>query len=76
MGGHQAAAALDELADLLALRVRERRDIRQDQSLEAVDVRGVEQPVVHHLERNARFDQRLVEAERVIFDFGLRRSPP
>ena len=33
---------------------------------------GVEQPVVHHLERNARFDQRLVPTERVVFELGLR----
>ena len=33
-------------------------------------MRGVEQTVVHHLERDAGFDERLVVAEGVVLDFG------
>ena len=37
---------------------------------------GVEETVVRHLERNARFDQRLVHAERVIFHLLRAAGPP
>ncbi len=33
------------------------------------EVLGIEQSVVHHLEGDARLDQRLVPAERMVLDF-------
>src|SRR6266536_2339340 len=35
-------------------------------------MRVVEQTVVHHFEWNARLDERLIPAERVVLDFGPR----
>ncbi len=67
-----AAAAADVFANLAALLGGERGDIGKDQNLELADVRRVQQPVVNHLERNARFDQRLVVAERVVFHLRAR----
>ena len=65
-------AAADIVAQLLTLAVRQRGDVRQDQQLEPVDLCRIEKPVVNHLERDTRFDQRLVEAQRMIFQFLLR----
>ena len=74
VGGDEAAAPLDKRAELRALRVRQRGDVRQDERLERAEVRGVEQPVVHHLERDARLDQRLIPAQRVVLDLRLRKT--
>ena len=41
-----------------------------------IRVAGIEQTVMHHFEGNAGFDQRLVKAERVIFDFRLSPASP
>ena len=68
VSGEQTAAAADVLAQLLALRVRQRRDIRKYEQLEFVDVGRVQQAVVRHLKRDARFDQRLVRPRRMIVD--------
>ena len=70
------AAALHELAELPALRVGQGGDVRQDERLEPVQVVGVEQPVVDHLEGDARLDQRLIPAQRVVLDLlpGLRAA--
>src|SRR5208282_2142709 len=57
VGGDKAAAVLDEIAELAALSIAERGDIRQDQCLELADLRGIEQPVVDHLEWHASFDE-------------------
>ena len=51
------------------MRVGQRGNVRQDQRLELVQVCGVEQTVVDHLEGDARLDERLIPAERVVFDF-------
>ena len=61
-GGDDAAAARDELAQLNALRVGEGRDVWQDERFEIREVLRVEQPVVHHLERDARLDERVIPA--------------
>ena len=42
VGGHDAAAALDEFADLGALRGGKRGDVGEDQHLELAGVRGIE----------------------------------
>ena len=65
---HQRAAARDEPLQLAALRVGEGDHVRENQRLE----RGlVEQPVVHHLERDPRFDERLVPPLDVILDSAI-----
>ena len=74
MSGDEAAAALDELPELIALLIGERGDVRQDQRFELREMRCVEQPVMHHLKRNARFDQRLIPAQRVVLDVAFARS--
>ena len=67
-----AAAAANEVGELAALRLRQGSDVRQDECPVTANVRSVEQLVVHHVERDARLDQRMVEAQRVILDPGLR----
>ena len=76
MGRDKLPPALDECAQLLALLVGERRDVRQDEGVESLDMAGVQQAVVDHLERDSCFDQCLVPAEGVIFDFLARPVPP
>ena len=61
--GDQAAAALDELAELLALGVGERGNVRQDEQLESFHVFTIEQLLVHHVKRNAGLDQGVGDAE-------------
>src|SRR5207302_10267521 len=51
-GGNHASASLYKILKLPALQVRERDDVRQDERLELADVRGIQQPIVHELERN------------------------
>ena len=70
MSGDDAAAALHELAQLMALFVRQRRDARQDQRSKRREMRLIEQTIVHHLERHAGFDQRLIPAVDVVLDFA------
>src|SRR5207245_1062200 len=70
VGADQAPATIHEFAKLLALRVRKRGNIRQDERLEWVQMGTVEQPIMHHLEGDPRFDECLIPAERVLFDFG------
>src|SRR5439155_25803844 len=53
------AAVFHERPELIALGIRERGNIRQDEGLERSETRGVEQTVVDHLERDARLDKRL-----------------
>src|SRR6266516_3314075 len=55
---------------MIALAVGERGDIRQDQRLERAEMRVVEQTVMHHLEWDARLDERLIPAEGVVLNFG------
>ena len=45
-------------------------------ALKRSDVRRVEQAVVDHLEGNARLDQRLVVAQRVVLHLRAPRRPP
>ncbi len=66
--GHQATAPLDELAQLLALHIRQRRDVRQDQRRKLAGVLFVQQSVVDHLERDARLDERVIHALGVVLD--------
>ena len=54
--------------ELSALLRRERGDIGQDQDLERFEVGGVQQAVMHQFERDARLDQRLMPAQRGVFD--------
>src|SRR5262249_44053436 len=68
VGADEAPAATDELAELPTLPVRKCGDIRQDERLEPSEMRVVEQPVMHHLKWDARFNERLIPAERVVFD--------
>src|SRR4030042_529814 len=56
----QAAAAANELPELVALRVREGDEVRQDEGLELINVRRVEHAVVNHFEGDTRLDERLV----------------
>ncbi len=72
VGGDQAAAALDKCAQAGALLVGQRGDVGQDQRAERRKMLGVEAAVVHHLKRNARFNQRLVEAQRGLLDLFAR----
>ena len=65
------AAACNERAELVALRVAEYGDVGQDEGLVSGKLFHAEQPVMHHLERYARLDQRLVQAQRVVLDFGF-----
>ena len=60
------AAALHVVADGGALRVRERRRIRHDQQLEAIQTIRRQKSLVHVFERHARLDQRVIHAEHVI----------
>src|SRR6185503_21308022 len=62
------AAARNEVAQLLAWRVRQRDDVRQDESLELAEVCRIEQALVGHLEWNARLDQSLIPAQCVVFE--------
>src|SRR3974377_2277462 len=52
--GHNAAAARNVMAQLPALRFRERGDVRQDKDLEPVNVGGFEISIVNHLDGAAR----------------------
>src|ERR1039458_202487 len=72
VGGHKAASAGHEFADLAALAVGKRGDIGEDQHLEPGGVVRVEQLVVHHFEWDARLHQRLVIAQSMVFHFLLR----
>src|ERR1039458_5321122 len=72
MGGHQAAAAFHKLANLAALLVGKRGDVRKHQYFEGRHARSIQQPVVHHFEGNARLDQRLVKTQRVILHLLTR----
>src|SRR5262249_43894583 len=58
--GDDAAAAMHEGADLLALRVGQARDVRENEELEWLQAVGVEQAIVDHLERHTRLDERLI----------------
>ena len=69
MGGDEVASAFDEGAELVALRVAESGDVGQDEGLVWGEMGGVEKAVVHHLEGDARFDEGLIPAEGVVFDF-------
>ena len=64
MGRHKSTTGHHEPTDLLALRRRQRRDIRQDQRAELRDV--VQQSVMNHLKRNACLDHCLVKPQRVL----------
>ena len=72
VGGHQAASTGHECTDLAALTIGEHGDIGEDQHLEFGGVVRIEQLVVHHFERDARFHQRLVIAQSVVFHLLLR----
>ena len=50
MCGDDAASALDEGAELVALRVAERGDVGEDKGFVGSEVYGVEVAVVDHLE--------------------------
>ena len=69
---HDAAAPRHEIANLPALRVRKRRDVRQDQNLIMRRVLRIQQPVMDHLKRNPRLDQRLIVAQRVVLHLRPR----
>ena len=69
VSGDEAAAAFDEGAELVALRVAECGDVGEDEGFVGGEVRGVEIVVVDHLEGDARFDEGLVPAEGGVFDF-------
>ena len=71
VGGDEAAALFHEAAELVALRIAERGDVRQDQCLEPADQRGIEQAIVDHFELDAGFNERLIPPEGMILDFGL-----
>ena len=71
MGGDDAAAALDKVAQLLALWVGEGGDVGEDQGLEVARVFCVQETVMHHLKGNTRLDQRMIVAQRVVFHFRL-----
>ena len=67
---HQASAMGYKSPNLVALRVTQRGNIRQDESLEFRQMRRIQKLVVHHLKRDARFNQRLIPAERIILHLG------
>src|SRR5437773_4016527 len=67
---NQASPVFHESAELIALGVGKGGDIRQDESPERAEMRVVEQTVMHHLEWDARLDERLIPAEGVVLDFG------
>src|ERR1019366_8688282 len=66
IGGDATAAPLNKSTKLRALGLRQRGDVRQDERLERPKVCGIQQPVMHHLEWDARLDQRLVPAQRMV----------
>src|SRR5205085_2693535 len=66
--GNDTAAVRNEVRELPALGVGESDDIREDERFELPDVGRVKQPIMHHLERNTGFDERLIPAESVVFD--------
>src|SRR5437773_5037985 len=72
VGGHDAATTVGKIAELLALRIRKRRDVRQNKCFELVDMFSIQKAVMHHLEGNAGLDERLIKAERMIFESFLR----
>ena len=65
----QAPSPADEVSELPALVVRQRGNVRENESPELRYVGSVEQAVMNHLERYARLDQSLVPSERVILYF-------
>ena len=68
MRGDDAAASADERTQLIALRVAQHGNIRQDQRLVIFQMLGVQQAVMDHLERNTRLNQRLIPAQRIVLD--------
>jgi hypothetical protein len=69
VSGDQIPAGFDELPKLGALGIGESCDIRKNQSPEIRQTCAVQQAIVHHLEGNARLNQRLIEAGGVIVNF-------
>src|SRR5262245_23756311 len=67
-GRDEAAAGANERGELRALSVRERRDVGQHERAERREARRVELLVVDQLERDARLDERLVDAECCVLD--------
>ena len=53
--------------------LRKRGDIRQDERSELAQVGRVHQPIVDHLEGDARFNERLIPAQRVVLDLGAAK---
>ena len=68
VGRYDVAAVVDKLANLLTLQIRKRCDIGKDQGAKRSICSRIEQSIMHHLEGNPRFDQRLVKAERRVVD--------
>src|SRR4051812_32555670 len=67
---NNAAAALDEVLQLLALRLRQGRDIGQNQRPKRFQVLLIEELVVNHLEWDSAFYHGVLEAELRIFYLG------
>ena len=65
-GREQASTALDVASDCVALGVRQRRRVGEDEQPELVEAVRGQEGFVHELEWHARFDERVVHAEHVI----------
>src|SRR5215475_6849992 len=68
IGRDEVSATLNELDEPPALFRRERGDVRQNERTILADVVRIEQVIVRHVERHARFHESLVKPERVIFN--------
>ena len=70
VSGDNAAAVPDIFRELRALAVGEGGDVGQDQDAVPADVVFIEKKIVHHVERNTRFHQCLVIAQRMVLDLA------
>ena len=62
MGRDESASPGNERLELRTLAIRQRGNVGENQRLEGGKVLCIKQPIVHHLERHARFHQRMVPA--------------
>ena len=72
-GREQASAALDVASDRVALGVGQRRRVGEDEQPELIEAVRGQEGFVHELERDARFDERVIHAEHVILGAVARR---
>src|SRR5678815_2289877 len=70
MRSDQVTATFYKCGYLLALAIRERRNVGQDQCSIVLKVLRIQELIVHHVKRYACLNKRLIKAQRMIFDFS------